>query len=175
MFPCHVDDVHFLDLAEQEEQQGRPLGMVFNSKNKDELYITDSSLGLLRLNVRTKSKETLISKQNSSVPINFLNDLIELPNGSLLISDSSLKFSRRDNEKEALECGPNGQLLLYDPAAGSLRVVVAEMHFPNGLCPVGDGESVLVAETMRARILRYVLYYINFLSGARRQKNCLLC
>ena len=137
-----------------EDKCGRPLGMAFNSRNSDELYVIDSSLGLLKVNVRTRTMETLFSKTRPPVPVNFLNDLVELPNGSLLISDSSLKHSRYNNELEGLECGPNGQLLLYNPGDGSLHQVARSLHFPNGLCSVGDGQSVLVAETTRARILR---------------------
>lgn len=130
--------------------------MVFNSNNEDELYVTDSSLGLLKVNIKTRSMETLISKKSSIVPINLLNDLVELPNGSLLISDSSLKFSRYDNLMDVLECGANGQLLVYNPVDGSLHVVARDLHFPNGVCLSHDGQSVLLAETTRARILRSV-------------------
>ena len=130
--------------------------MVFDSQHPDQLYVIDSSLGLLQVNIRTHTKRTLLSKKNSPVPINFLNDLIQLPNGSLLITDSSLKFSRHDVILEGLESGPNGQLLLYEPADGSLHVLVSGLHFPNGLCSAGDGQSTLLAETTRARVLRYV-------------------
>lgn len=139
--------------------------MVLNSKNEDELYVIDSSLGLLKVNVKTRSKEMLISRQNSPVPVKFLNDLIELPNGSLLISDSSLKFSRHDNLLDCLEGGGNGQLLVYNPGDGSLHVVAKGLHFPNGLCAVGDGVSALLVETTRARILRYVGAYMGASDG----------
>lgn len=130
--------------------------MVFNNQNSDELYVIDSSLGLLKVNVKTKALTTLVSKNSSSVPVNFLNDLVQLPNGSLLITDSSLKFSRHENVLEGLECGANGQLLVYNPREASLHVVLKELHFPNGLGLTGDGESALVVETTRARILRSV-------------------
>lgn len=128
--------------------------MEFNSKNDSELYVIDSSLGLLRVNVESRSMEVLISKNKSSTPINFLNDLIQLPNGSFLITDSSLKYSRYDNQLEGLECRANGQLLVYNPADDSLHAVLKELHFPNGLCMSREGQSVLILETTRARILR---------------------
>ncbi len=148
--------IHFIDSAVVEEMCGRPLGMTFNSQNEDELYVADSSLGLLKVNVKTKSLETLIPRNSSSVRVNFLNDIVQLPNGSFLISDSSLRFSRHDNQLEALECGGNGQLIRYEPQDGSVHVVLSQLHFPNGLCLNEDRQSVMVVETTRARILRSV-------------------
>ena len=128
--------------------------MAFNSQNEDELYVADSSLGLLRINVKTKSMKVVIPRNSSSVRVNFLNDIVQLPNGSFLITDSSLKFSRHDNQLDALECGANGQLIRYEPEDGSVHVVLRQLHFPNGLCLNGDRQSVMLVETTRARILR---------------------
>lgn len=116
--------------------------------------MADSSLGLLKINLREKSVKTLVSRATGPVPVNFLNDLVQLSNGSFIITDSSLKFSRHDNQQEALESGGHGQLLLYDPAEESLHVLLRGLFFPNGLCLSQDGQSVLFAETTRARILR---------------------
>ena len=139
-----------------EQMCGRPLGMVINSQNEDELYVADSSLGLLKANVKTKSLEVLVPRNSSSVRANFLNDIVQLPNGSLLITDSSVKFSRYDNEMEGMECGANGELIRYEPHDGSVHVVLRDLHFPNGLCLSRDQQSVMVVETSRARILRWV-------------------
>lgn len=133
---------------------GRPLGMKFDNLNHRELYVVDSSLGLLKVNVETKSIETLISKSTSSEAINLLNEVVELPNGSLLITESSLKFPRHEVKMEGLEGRANGQLLRYDPLDGSLHVVLKGLFFPNGMCLSHDRNSVLIAETTRARILR---------------------
>ena len=131
--------------------------MVLNQENEDELYVADSSIGLLKINVKTGSMKILIPRNSSSVRVNFLNDLVQLPNGSLLVTDSSLKFTRHDNELEVLECGANGQLLLYEPQDGSVHVVLSQLHFPNGLCLADDEQSAFVVETTRARILRSAL------------------
>ena len=137
-----------------EEYCGRPLGMHFNSKQEKELYVLDSSLGVIKVNVEDKSIDILIGKSTSAVPVNLLNDLVELPNGSLLITDSSLKFSRHENRMESLECRSNGQLLIYNPNDGSLHVLMKDLFFPNGVCLSHDGQSALLVETTRARILR---------------------
>ena len=129
--------------------------MVFNQDNQQEMFFTDSSLGLLKVSLESLTVETLVSRAESPVPVNFLNDLVQLPNGSLLITDSSLKFSRHDNVLEVLECGANGQLLVYNPQDGTLHVILRDLHFPNGLSmSVSDSESVLFVETTRARIMR---------------------
>ena len=138
-----------------EDRCGRPLGMQFRHSNRNELYVADSSIGLLKVNVYDRDKEVLVNKSTSPVPFTFMNDLVELPNGTLLITDSSLKFARHQNRLEALEGRAHGQLLAYEPSDGSIRVVLKDLFFPNGICLEHGGESVLFAETTRFRITRY--------------------
>ena len=118
------------------------------------MYVSDSAIGLLKVNIQRKKREVLIDANNPPIPLNFLNDLVELPNGTVLVTDSSLKFSRHDNILDVIESRPNGQLLAYEPVDGSVKVVLKDLFFPNGICLHHDGESVLLAETSRARILR---------------------
>ena len=132
---------------------GRPLGMQF-SENSKELLVVDSILGFLKINIEEKTIDTVLSTKESPVPINFLNDLIELPNGTILITDSSLKFSRYEIGNELLEGNSNGHILAYEPSDGSVRVLLGDLFFPNGLSLATDGESVIFAETTRARLKR---------------------
>ncbi len=127
--------------------------MVFDPKNKDELYVVDSSLGLLKVNALNGSVKPLVSPVKGSKHLQ--NDIVSLPNGSLVITDSSTKFSRFDNRMEAFECRGNGELLIYNPEEEDvMHVILKGLFFPNGLCLSHDGQSILLVETTRARILK---------------------
>lgn len=146
---------------EAEDHCGRALGIQFSQENPDVLYVADCAHGLRTVNVKTGHTHLVVPKRNSRSGnihycANFVNDLVVLPNGSVLFTDSSKKFSRRDNRMEALECRGNGQLLQYNPTDDSVHVLVDGLHFPNGMCLSADGNSVLIVETTRARILRWI-------------------
>lgn len=144
---------------ENEERCGRILGLDFHKERSNELYAIDSSHGLLKVNVDTGEVEVLVtSRQRNGVApfVNFVNDVVVLQNGSVFFSDSSTKFSRRENKLEAVEGAANGQLLHYNPIDSSVSVVLDGLHFPNGICTGENEESLLISETTRARILRYM-------------------
>ena len=152
-FKCNI-----IGTLEAERLCGRPLGMHFDPNNSDELYVADSSIGLLRVNVKLGNVETLVPV-NSTLGrrriLNFPNDLVVLVNGSVFYTDSSLKFTRQQNRLEFLESRAHGELLYYNPD-GSYGVLKSGLFFPNGICLTHDESAVLIAETSRARILRYV-------------------
>ena len=140
-----------------EEQCGRVLGLQFHHDNTHELYALDGSNGLVKINVDTKEIHTLFQTRrlDGSVPFTkFVNDLAVLPNGSIFFTDSSKKFSRRENRMEVLECRANGQLLHYNPTDSSVHVAGDGIHFANGICPSTNGDSLLICETTMARIMR---------------------
>ena len=141
-----------------EDYCGRALGMQFSREDPDVLYVADCSHGLKTVNVKTGHTRIVVPRRplsgNAHYCANFVNDLVVLPNGSVLFTDSSKKFSRRDNRLECLECRGNGQLLHYNPTDGSVHVLVDGLHFPNGMCLSADGNSVLIVESTRVRIQR---------------------
>ena len=133
--------------------------MHFDPHNPDELYTVDSSRGLTKVNVRTGEVRLLAPSHDKTGKfpyMNFVNDLIVLSNGSVFFTDSSKKFGRVHNRMEVLECRANGQLLHYNPTDNSVGVIAEDLFFPNGICISHDGQSLLVVELTRARILRYV-------------------
>lgn len=141
-----------------EHHCGRVLGLHFHHSNPDILYAADCAFGLLQLNINSGEVEVLVpqgQRDGENPFINFGNDLVVLSNGSIFFTDSSRKFSRHDNVLDVFEGRPNGQLLHYNPVEKRCYVVVAEMHFPNGICLSQDGEALLISETTRARIQRY--------------------
>ena len=138
------------------------LGLHLHQSSPHTLYAADSSLGLLRINTRSKQVETLVPRgrtNDGDVPfINFANDVVVLENGSVIFTDSSVKFARRNIVLEAFEGRGNGQLLIYEPSLNVTRVLLDGVFFPNGLCLTHDRSALLFAETSRARIMRYVTH-----------------
>jgi sugar lactone lactonase YvrE len=60
-----------------------------------------------------------------------------------------------------LDGAGRGRLLRWDPASGALETLLCGLHFPNGVQllhqepgPEGEGESLLVVESSRFRILK---------------------
>ena len=145
--------------SKAEQHCGRALGMHFDPHSPDELYTVDSSRGLTKVNVHTGEVRLLVPSHDTTGKfpyMNFENDLVVLPNGSVFFTDSSKKFGRVQNRMEVLECRANGQLLHYNPTDNSVEVIAEDLFFPNGICISHDGQSLLVVELTRARILRYV-------------------
>lgn len=137
---------------------GRPLGLHFHPKNPDELYVADSSMGIIKVNVKSRHVTYLVLK-NSTLGdrriLNFPNDLVVLANETVLFTDSSKKYSRYQNRLEFFESRAHGELLYYNPFDKTHGVLKDGMFFPNGICLTHDGNALLIAETTRARVLRY--------------------
>ncbi|XP_064392357.1 adipocyte plasma membrane-associated protein-like isoform X2 [Halichondria panicea] len=142
-----------------ENQCGRPLGMQFHHRLKHLLYIADSSIGLVSYNTKTTELKVLLrsGSEVSGSPIIFLNDLVVLRNDTIIISQSSCKYTRAENRYEVLEGKANGRLLYYNLLDDSYGVLLDELYFSNGICLSFDESSVLVVETTRARIFKYHL------------------
>lgn len=137
---------------------GRPLGMRVHP-DTDELYVLDAYLGLFSINWKTEKVRqffaggTSISGNDSAIPTRYLNDFDFLPDGCLVISESSTKFDDRDFIYDLMEHRANGRLLSYNTDKDELTVLVGDLHFPNGV-QVRRGK-VLVAEMGKARILKF--------------------
>ncbi|KAK6747564.1 hypothetical protein RB195_000639 [Necator americanus] len=137
---------------------GRPLGMRIHPQSK-ELYVLDAYLGLFAINWDTEkvrqffTSGTSISDDDSAAPTRYLNDFDFLPDGRLVISESSTKFDDRDFIYDLLEHRPNGRLLAYDLEKEELSVMIDNLYFPNGVEVVRG--KVFIAEMGKARILKY--------------------
>lgn len=130
------------------EKCSRPLGLDFDPSGN--LIVADPFTGLLKINVTTGEKSLLSGGESSSFA--GFNNLAVLPNGSIFVT----KFCQRNNfALEVFEGIPSGKLLHYNPVTDTLHTVVSDLFLPNGVSISNDGESVLVSETGRARILRY--------------------
>ncbi|CAL1547475.1 unnamed protein product [Lymnaea stagnalis] len=135
-----------------EAQCGRPLGLRMDSRGR--LIIADSAKGIFRVNVTTGQMETLYS---SDVPINgkrckFINDVVVARDGTILFTDSSAKWTRKEFLYVILEGEATGRLLAYSDKSNKTIVVLDNLAFPNGLEFGPQDEFLLISETGRARI-----------------------
>lgn len=133
---------------------GRPMGLAY-APNGD-LIIADGSQGLLAMNANNQLR--VLSTQADGLPFRFTDDVDVAPDGTMYFTDASSKHGPETHGlADAIEHGPLGRLLRYEPDTGQTEVLMAGLHFANGVA-VGPGEAyVLVNETMNYRVHRYWL------------------
>ncbi|KAH9495170.1 hypothetical protein Btru_018549 [Bulinus truncatus] len=135
----------------------RPLGMRMD--NFGRLVVADSARGIFRINLQKGFIETLYS---SNTPVNgrrckFINDVVLARDGTILFTDSSARWTRKEFLYIVLEGEATGRLLAYSDKSNKTIVVLDKLAFPNGL-ELGPGDDyLLIAETGRARIRRLSL------------------
>lgn len=143
-----------------ESYCGRPMGMAFDHDGL-RLYIADAYTGLFRVNVDERTKEKLTDTDNEGKKLKFLNGVtVSKTTGRVYITESSVKFRRRDSHRLFLQGGPSGRILMYDPADGGLTVLSKSLFFPTGIVVVPNAEGtaddhLLITEAPRARIRKY--------------------
>jgi len=139
------------------ETGGQPLGMAWHPDGY--LVVCNPGIGLQRVDL--DGTVALLTGTAAGLPIRFANAVDVAPDGSVLFTDSSRRFAPQDFSREQLataydmlEARPHGRLLRYDPDTQATRVVADQLYFPNGVHVIDDGRAVLVAETMRYRVLK---------------------
>jgi sugar lactone lactonase YvrE len=143
---------------------GRPLGLAVDGAGR--LLVADAYRGLLA--VDPAGEIAVLADEVEGEPIRYADDVDVAPDGRIYFSDASSKFGARQyggtypaSLLDLLEHGDYGRVLVYDPASGQTRVLVAGLSFANGVAVAQDGAFLLVNETGRYRVLKV------FLRGAR--------
>ncbi|XP_022717754.1 protein STRICTOSIDINE SYNTHASE-LIKE 10-like [Durio zibethinus] len=112
---------------------GRPLGLKFNKETCD-LYIADAYFGLLVVGPNGGVAQTLATSAEG-IPFRFTNGLdIDANTGVAYFTDSSLIFQRR-----------------------KVYVLHKGLMFPNGIALSKNGSFLLLAESIKRRILKFKL------------------
>ncbi len=106
-------------------------------------------------------------------PPRFLNDITISPSGkTAFITDSSWKNRRQENRAEIFDAAPRGRLLRLrlndDDHPSVVETVICGLHFPNGVEIDMKGESLLIVESTRLRILSIPLRELE----ERKQELC---
>ena len=138
---------------------GFPLGLAFDKD--DNLHACVAGMGLYKVTpqreivrLSDETNRSLLSIIDDS-RIRMADDLDIAADGRVYFSEATIRYGVSDWAVDALEGRGNGRIIAYDPASNSTRTVLTGRVFPNGICMVGDGESLLFAETWACRISRF--------------------
>ncbi|OON16732.1 strictosidine synthase, partial [Opisthorchis viverrini] len=134
---------------------GRPLGMRLSLDHK-ELIVADTHLGLFSVSLIDGTHKKLFPL-DGTFKVTCFNDFDILPNGTVILSESSTEFPMDDIMNIIFSARPSGRILSIDLATGEWRQLMDGLAFPNGVQLHRDGKSVLVADTVTSRIHRVPL------------------
>jgi sugar lactone lactonase YvrE len=133
-------------VTEVARTRGRPLGIEITP---DGLVVCDAYQGLLRVDPDTGAVATLLSADQ----VRLCNNAAVAADGTVYLSDSSQRFALAHWRADIMEHSGTGRLLRRDPD-GNLEVLLAGLHFANGVALAADGSFVVVAETGAYRLRR---------------------
>ena len=122
---------------------GIPAGLAFHPDGS--LYVADEGAdihGLMR--ITPDGEATILVNEFEGKPLNGANDLVLDSNGVVYFSDPW---------QTSLE-NPVGGFYRFFPD-GRLEQLDTGLAFPNGVALLADGSAVILAETMRNRLLKY--------------------
>lgn len=113
--------------------------------------------GLYALDVDSRAFN-LVSAGALAYPFGYVNDLAATPDGRIFFTDSSTRWGHSSNNAgyvyDMLENRPSGALYVWDPATHQTRLLHSRLYYPNGIVLAEDGQSLLIVESFRYRILR---------------------
>ncbi len=150
-----VDDGRLLHLRNGKlstlaETGGRPLGITLGVDGA--WWVADADKGLLR--VTGKGQVEVMATEADGLPFGTTNDVDVTADGRVWFTDADHHWSLGQLKQALLEGRPNGRLMVYDPDSRQVQSVVDGLHFANGVAVGPDGSYLLVAETLRNRVLK---------------------
>jgi len=140
---------------------GRPLGLIFDREGN--LIVADARRGLLSF--APDGKETVLATAAEGTPFRCTNDLDVAADGTIYFTDASSKYDLTQLRADLLEHQPNGRFLAYDPKTKSVRVLLRDLYFANGVAVSPDQSFVLVNDTGTYQVRRY------WLQGSKQGKS----
>lgn len=132
---------------------GRPLGLKFAPDGR--LIVADAAKGLIH--VDENGVINVLATEADGTRFGFTDDLDISADGMVYFSDASSKFGHHEVMADFMEHGANGRLLRHDLNTGRTDVLVADLHFPNGVALGPDDAFLLLNETAEYRVARYWL------------------
>ena len=138
---------------------GMPLGMNFDRHGNlvvcvggMGLYMVTPEREVVKLTDETnRSRFSIIDDSR----LRLTDDLDIAPDGRIFFSEATVRYNAHDWPVDMIESRGNGRILCYDPRTKATQTVLRNRIFPNGICCLPDGESLLFAETWACRISRF--------------------
>ncbi len=135
---------------------GAPLGLRFHPENPDMLYTTDAYYGIVKVNVKTRTKQVVLSLNDTrfnEFPMKFPDDL-DIDGDIIYFIDSSYEHEFNEALEEHIEALPRGRLFAFNEKTGHLELLVANLYFPNGLQLMPNKNEILINENTMSRIIK---------------------
>jgi sugar lactone lactonase YvrE len=133
---------------------GRPLGFDFAADGM--LIVADAIRGLLA--VSPDGGTTVLADEIDGDPIRYADAVVIAADGRMYFTDATRRFSPREHGTfdasvlDILEHSCTGRVLVYEPAAARVALVIGGLCFPNGVALSGDEQHLFIAETGEYRI-----------------------
>ncbi|CAJ1960308.1 unnamed protein product [Cylindrotheca closterium] len=167
----------FADTSNTEAICGRPLGMQLvkrstvdpshsddsstTQEDEDVLVIADPYIGLLMITgiyEDTAMRHILATRAKTDpedTHFHLLNGIVQAPDGSLYITETSQTFQRRRIFYAALDGKPAGRLMRYTKETGQVEVVSTGIFMANGIALSYDQKYLIVVAGVQ--VLKYSL------------------
>jgi sugar lactone lactonase YvrE len=146
---------------------GRPLGI--EEYPDGNLLVCDHDRGLLRLDVATGEVDVLVGEIDGK-RLHFCSNAVICADGTIYFSSSSETATWDDVRADLINHATSGRLTSVHPD-GKVTVLRRDLAFANGVALAPDESYLLVAETIRYRILKLWLKgprageWVEFTSG----------
>ncbi|XP_057375784.1 adipocyte plasma membrane-associated protein Hemomucin-like [Daphnia carinata] len=135
---------------------GRPLGIHFNSKGQ--LIAADSYLGIYQIDFESGQVLNLVNKDTEvdGKLAKTFNSVAPARNGKIYYTVSSTNYHLDESVGEMLGA-PSGRLIVFDPETNENKVLLENLHFPNGIVLSPDEDYLIFAECLRYRLHKYYI------------------
>lgn len=138
---------------------GCPLGIRFHPNDPELLYVTDAFYGIVKVNVKTGKKTTVLSSNDprfKDAPMKLTDDL-DIDGDIIYFVDSSYEHTIDEAFAEFLEGVARGRLYSYNEKTDMLEFITGNLYFPNGMQLMPNKKEVLINEVNQARIIKVQL------------------
>ncbi|XP_010525477.1 PREDICTED: protein STRICTOSIDINE SYNTHASE-LIKE 1-like [Tarenaya hassleriana] len=143
-------------VPELEHICGRPLGVHFEKKSGD-LYICDCYFGVMKVGPGGGLAEKVVDEA-AGRKVTFTNHMdIDEEEDAIYFTDSSDKYQIRTVFNAFMSGEKTGRVIRYDKKTKEAKVIMENLHFPNGLALSKDGSFVVVCEPPSLLVHRYWL------------------
>jgi len=119
---------------------GAPLGLDWLPDGR--LLVCNAQFGLQTVNISTG----VVAPLPSDIEFGICNNAHVLPDGTVLVSDSSSRYPLLEYQKDIIENTASGRLIKVSPD-GQASILLENLSFANGVVCIDGGSAVLVAET----------------------------